>query len=208
VVAPSAVVRAGLEALLSHGDDLVVVGTAATRDALGDLGAADVDVLVIDDDARAHLAELRADATDDDAPGGPAIVLLVEEPTPAIARDAIAAGVRALLPRDAAESALHAAVRAAAAGLIVLTPEAARPDPARRPGRPPGDAPRAGLLTPRELEVLQALAEGLANKQVAARLGISEHTIKTHVAAVFDKLGVTTRAEAVARGVQLGVLML
>ena len=208
VVASSPVVRAGLEHLLALGDDVVVVGTAATREALGDLGASDIHVLVLDDDTGTRIGGLRADAADDDARGTPFVVLLVDEPTSTIARDAIAVGVRALLTRDAGDAELIAAVRAVAAGLVVLTPDAAQPmrgqtSVARREG-----SPRAVALTPREHEVLQALAEGLANKQVAARLGISEHTIKTHVTAVFEKLGVTTRAEAVARGVQLGVLML
>lgn len=208
VVASSPVVRAGLEHLLGLGDDVVVVGSAATRDALGDLGAGDIDVLVLDDDSGTRIAALRADAADDDARPHAAVVLLVDQPTPAIAREAIAAGVRALLARDAGDAELIAAVRAVAAGLVVLTPDAAQPargatGTVRREG-----TPRLVSLTPREHEVLQALAEGLANKQVAVRLGISEHTIKTHVAAVFEKLRVTTRAEAVARGVQLGVLML
>jgi DNA-binding CsgD family transcriptional regulator len=62
-------------------------------------------------------------------------------------------------------------------------------------------------LTPREVEVLAMLAEGLANKSIAARLGISDHTVKTHVAAVFAKLGVSTRAEAVTIAARLGLLM-
>ncbi len=208
VVASSPAVRAGLEHLLGLGDDVVVVGSAATRDALGDLGLGDIDVLVLDDDSGTRIAALRTDAADDDARPRAAVVLLVDQPTPALARNAIGAGVRALLARDAGDAELIAAVRAVAAGLVVLTPDAAQPargatGTVRREG-----TPRTVSLTPREHEVLQALAEGLANKQVAVRLGISEHTIKTHVAAVFEKLGVTTRAEAVARGVQLGVLML
>jgi DNA-binding NarL/FixJ family response regulator len=63
-------------------------------------------------------------------------------------------------------------------------------------------------LTPREAEVLGMLAEGLGNKVIATRCGISEHTVKTHVAAVFAKLGVSTRAEAVASAARAGLLML
>src|SRR5919202_458193 len=63
-------------------------------------------------------------------------------------------------------------------------------------------------LTPRELEVLGMLAEGLGNKIVAARLGISEHTVKTHVASILPKLDAGTRAEAVAIGARLGLIML
>jgi two-component system, NarL family, nitrate/nitrite response regulator NarL len=63
-------------------------------------------------------------------------------------------------------------------------------------------------LTPREREILALLADGLANKQIAARLGISKNTVKTHLELVFDKLGVSSRAEAVATGVRRGLLLL
>jgi two-component system, NarL family, nitrate/nitrite response regulator NarL len=63
-------------------------------------------------------------------------------------------------------------------------------------------------LTAREAQILALLAEGLVNKEIAARLGISRHTVKTHLAALFHKLGVTTRAEAVAAGARAGVILL
>jgi DNA-binding CsgD family transcriptional regulator len=63
-------------------------------------------------------------------------------------------------------------------------------------------------LTAREAQILALLAEGLVNKQIAARLGISRHTVKTHLAALFHKLGVSTRAEAVAAGARAGVILL
>ncbi|HWH51045.1 MAG TPA: LuxR C-terminal-related transcriptional regulator [Gemmatimonadaceae bacterium] len=70
------------------------------------------------------------------------------------------------------------------------------------------DARRAVLLTAREREVLQLLADGLGNKQIAARLGISTSTVKTHLEELFDRLDVASRAEAVAAGVRRGLLML
>ena len=63
-------------------------------------------------------------------------------------------------------------------------------------------------LTVREREILTLLADGLGNKQIAARLGISRNTVKTHLELLFDKLGVSTRAQAVAAGVRMGLLML
>jgi ATP/maltotriose-dependent transcriptional regulator MalT len=63
-------------------------------------------------------------------------------------------------------------------------------------------------LTGREVEILGLLAEGLGNKAIAGRLGISEHTVKTHVTSVFAKLAVSTRAEAVANAIRLGLIML
>ena len=63
-------------------------------------------------------------------------------------------------------------------------------------------------LTPRELEVLEALAQGLSNKAIASRLDISEHTVKFHVSAIFGKLGAENRTDAVRRGVRLGLITL
>jgi two-component system, NarL family, nitrate/nitrite response regulator NarL len=68
--------------------------------------------------------------------------------------------------------------------------------------------PAAAALTAREAQILALLAEGMVNKEIAARLGISRHTVKTHLAALFHKLGVTTRAEAVAAGARAGVILL
>ena len=70
------------------------------------------------------------------------------------------------------------------------------------------DRSRTVLLTAREREVLQLLADGLGNKQIAARLGISTSTVKTHVEELFERLDVASRAEAVAAGVRRGLLML
>jgi DNA-binding NarL/FixJ family response regulator len=150
----------------------------------------------------------------------PAVVLLADRgdplPSPLVA---LRAGARAVLPTDAGGSTLAVAVEAAAAGLTVLPPEAAAALAAggggegggRRTGaavalRPAGGAVPA--LSGREREVLALLAEGLANKAIAPRLGISEHTVKAHVAAIFEKLGAGTRAEAVVTAARLGLLML
>ena len=71
-----------------------------------------------------------------------------------------------------------------------------------------GEAAVGTVLSNREREILALLADGLVNKQIAARLGISTNTVKTHLELLFDKLGVTTRAEAVATGVKRGLLLL
>jgi DNA-binding CsgD family transcriptional regulator len=102
--------------------------------------------------------------------------------------------VPGVLPRDATASQIDAAIRAVAAGLIVRLPRAkdAGFDAMR-------DTEARALLTPRELEVLAALAEGMTNKAIARRLDISLHTVKFHVESLFRKLGARTRTEAVAR---------
>ena len=98
-----------------------------------------------------------------------------------------------MLSRDADASQIDAAIRAVAAGLIVRWPGAETGFGAMR------ETDAHALLTPRELEVLAALAEGITNKAIARRLDISLHTVKFHVESVFRKLGARTRTEAVAK---------
>jgi DNA-binding CsgD family transcriptional regulator len=132
--------------------------------------------------ADAGLADDGAIAT---PPGLPIVVLGETE--------AEAAGI---LPAAANAAQLDAALRAVAVGLVVRPPSAAPAGFASLPDDP-GPA-----LTPREIEVLAALAGGLGNKAVARRLGISPHTVKFHIEQLFRKLDATTRAEAVAKGLR------
>jgi two-component system nitrate/nitrite response regulator NarL len=101
-----------------------------------------------------------------------------------------------LLPPDASAAQIDAALRAVAAGLIVRWP--ARP--ARTFGSLPEEPPV--LLTPREVEVLTAIGNGLSNKAAARQLGISPHTVKFHIESLFRKLGASSRAEAVVKGLK------
>jgi DNA-binding NarL/FixJ family response regulator len=109
-------------------------------------------------------------------------------------------GQAGILPRDPWPAQIDAALRAAAAGLIVRGAMPAQPAFGTYPS---DDVP---LLTPREIEVLTAIGDGLSNKEVALRLGISPHTVKFHVEALFDKLDVTSRAEAVHKGLKRGLI--
>lgn len=209
VAARSAVVRAGLESLLARTGAFVVLGTAAGPGAgLADTVAEtepDVLLLALDgsEDPPLPLA-LPPDA----APRQPAVVVLGEEPIERWGVRALRLGARAVLPRTATAEAIEAAIAAAVAGLVVVPPDLA-PAATGRAAAPLGATTSVQqTLTPREVEVLQLLAGGLGNKVAAARLGISEHTVKTHVAALYAKLGVSSRGEAVAAGVRLGILML
>ncbi len=134
-------------------------------------------------------------------------VLLIPEPHADAAFAAVRAGASAVLSLLADADELLAAIRAVSAGLVVLDgavrDEAEHLGDARR-ARPPLAEP----LTPREGHVLAMLADGLSNRRVAAALGISENTVKAHVAAILAKLGATTRTEAVTAGVRLGLVML
>jgi DNA-binding CsgD family transcriptional regulator len=121
---------------------------------------------------------------------------------PEDARSVIGLGIvddrlRGALPRDADARQIDAAIRAVAAGLIV------RASPSRDNGfGAMRESDGQALLTPRELEVLAALAEGLTNKAIARRLDISLHTVKFHVESLFRKLGARTRTEAVAKAAE------
>ena len=90
-------------------------------------------------------------------------------------------------------------------GLLVLDPSLAEAVPPIRDAHPTG---AATVLTPREQEVLQLLAEGLPNKSIADRLGITEHTVKFHVNAILGKMGAQSRTEAVTRATRLGLILL
>jgi DNA-binding NarL/FixJ family response regulator len=125
-----------------------------------------------------------------------------EAPVVALTAGALSWNGRAgILPPDASAEQLDAALRAVAAGLLVRPP--GLPEP--RSFAPADDAP---LLTPREREILGLIGEGLSNKAMARRLGISVHTIKFHMEALFTKLDATSRAEALTKGLRGGVIEL
>ena len=110
-------------------------------------------------------------------------------------------GPAGVLPPDASAGQLDAALRAVAAGLLVRPPGLKQP----RSFAPAEDAP---LLTPREREILGLIGQGLSNKAMARLLGISVHTIKFHMEALFTKLDATSRAEALTKGLRGGVIEL
>jgi DNA-binding NarL/FixJ family response regulator len=139
------------------------------------------------------------------------VVLLVDAPNASWAADAVRGGVRSVLPSDATPDEIIAALEAAAVGLVTLPAELATElasglRATTAVPKQPGTATQP--LTPREVEVLGMLAEGLANKNIAVRLGISEHTVKTHVASILMKLDAFSRAEAVAIGARQGLILL
>jgi DNA-binding NarL/FixJ family response regulator len=146
---------------------------------------------------------------------GVPLVLLADNPARWMA-EALPPGVRAVLPRNVTPAELIGAIEAVAAGLYVFHPSEADSLPMLRPreaGVTPELAPQlaepfAEHLTPREVEVLQLLSEGLGNKEIGSRLNISEHTAKFHVASIMGKLGATTRTEAVTLGIRRGLVMI
>ena len=217
VAASSAVTRAGLEAILAREPAFTVVGSAVASLADG-VAEHEPDVVLVElgdlgDDAVLAGLHLLSAGVDDGARSAPALVVLTDAHEPNDIADALRSGVRALLPRTAGATEIIAAVGAAAAGLVSIAHDwiDALPGAASVPRSPLDGLSQSSMqstLTPRELEVLRMIAEGLANKQIAARLAISEHTVKFHVGSVFAKMRVSTRAEAVMIGARRGLIVL
>jgi DNA-binding NarL/FixJ family response regulator len=135
-----------------------------------------------------------------------AIVLLTNEPQPVWTLEAFRLGVRALLSRNASAAEILAAVEAAASGLTVVDPRELETLLASTAPAPL--SPGTRTLTVRELDVLRMMAEGAANKAIAWKLGISDHTVKFHVASILGKLQAASRTEAVTIGVRQGMILL
>ena len=193
LVGDDALARGGLRALAAAAGLTVV---AETEPAAADAAGVPADVAIVELGPEGDGLE----AVRTLARSGPVLAILWEASQ---ARDALAAGAGGVLRRDGLGERLGPAVAAITSGLLVVDPVLAeavlRPVPATALVDP---------LTPRETEVLALVVEGLGNRAIAARLGISEHTAKFHVNAILGKLGAQTRAEAVAVAARLGLVVL
>lgn len=195
IVDDHAVVRQGLEQLLAGEPDIEIVGTAANGvDAHALLASSKPDVFLMD------LSMPVVDGVEAtrrivaDAPHVHVVVLTSFADRQRIL-DALEAGASGYLLKDGDPAQVAEAVRVAAAGESPLDPKAARVLlDARREGQPAAAA--ASKLSPREREVLDLVGQGLANKQIARRLGIAERTVKAHLTSVFQAIGVTDRTQA------------
>jgi DNA-binding NarL/FixJ family response regulator len=198
VVAADPLARRGLAALLGREPGLIVVDQVAAADDLDSLRRdADAAVWDLGPGPGPPLAGVEGAAR-----SGIPVVVLVHDEDDAV--EALAAGARAVLFRDATGERLASALNAVHGGLLVLDEGLAA-----RTLRPrPTSAGLVEPLTPREMEVLQLLAQGLANKTIAGRLGISDHTAKFHVNAILGKLGVQSRTEAIVQAARLGLVIL
>ena len=200
------VLRRSLEELLRGTPTITIIGVTDNPSAvLRLINQNHVDAVLADAAPHDQLADwcIRHDET--------AFVVLVDGPDEEDSRDALHAGARAILPRSAQRNEIVVAIEAVTNGLAVLPCELL---PMLLNGASIGDgsfdsdgAGRAPL-TPREIEVLAAMADGASNKAIARRLGISFHTAKFHVAAILAKLNADSRTEAVTRAAQLGLVML
>jgi len=199
------VVREGLVAMLETQPDFAIVGSAASgTDALTLVESADPDVLLLDLEMPAldGVGVLRA--LREAGARVRAIVFTVFDTDERIIA-AVEAGAVGYLLKGAPRADVFSAVRVVAAGGSLLAPLAASAVLRRVRGESPPSAPS---LTMRERMVLEHLARGLGNKQIAAQLGITERTVKFHVSSVFTKLGAANRTEAVTRAAQAGLIEL
>ena len=203
VVDDHPVVRAGLVALLDAAPDIRVVGTASSgEDAIGLAAELLPDVVLMDlrmsgidgDEATASILATGQQTR--------VIILTTYENDDAILR-AISAGASGYLLKAAPEEELLAGVRAVAAGEVALAPSVSRLLVQRAAAPTPPPAP---ALSPRELEVLALVADGLSNRAIGERLFVGEATVKTHLLHAFAKLQVNDRTRAVTRAMELGLL--
>jgi DNA-binding NarL/FixJ family response regulator len=191
IVDDHAVVRAGLEQLLATTTDIELVGTAATgNQAIERVGELRPDVVLMD----LSMPELDGvEATRWIATHHPAshVLVLTSFSDQTRILEALGAGADGYLLKHTDPDDIAAAIRAVHAGGSPLDPKAARTLLESRRAR--AHAPE---LTDREQEVLLLVREGLANKQIARRLGIAERTVKAHLTSIFQRLGVTDRTQA------------
>jgi len=196
IVSPNHALRVGLREMLANQPNIRVVGEA-TR--LTDVNERETEVVVLASVASVHGLELKDFGilflTDD-----------IESVRPLVTSGMSAWGV---LSSEANVDELAAGIAAVAEGLWVGAPGLVE-GLMRLPkgGESSGEESLPEPLTAREKEVLQHMAEGLANKQIALALGISEHTVKFHLSALYAKLRAASRTEAVKRGIELGLISL
>ena len=210
VVDDQEVVRAGFAALLDTQPDFTVVGTAADgAAAIRVCGEQRPDIVLMD--VRMPVMDgIEATARLLSGPEPPRILVLTTFDLDEYVYDALGAGASGFLLKDVTAERLFDAVRVVNAGEALLAPAVTRRligEFARlRPRRPAGAVPLADL-TPRETEVLRLVAEGLSNPEIAARLVVSEETVKTHVSRMLSKLGLRDRTQAVVAAYESGLVV-
>ncbi len=197
VVSPNSALRVGLRELLGRQPDIQVIGEAVDLESVHEMEA---EVFVLASVSSGRLLESNITSP----------ILFLTDDIESV-RMVLGSKVRAwgVLSLDATEDELAAAVRAVGEGLWVGAPGLVG-EMIRFSGRREslGEDSLTEQLTAREKEVIQLMAQGLANKQIALSLGISEHTVKFHLSSLYSKLGISSRTEAIKRGIELGLISL
>jgi len=204
IVSANPLARGGMEALVGGMAGLRVVGSGGLADAASLAGQLQPEVVLLDV-GDGELEDLDAIARLSAAqPGLP--IVAVGGGSQAVSH-ALAFGASAMLPAAVDPEALRLALLASASGLVTIARPALM---SLLPADEPADVtvrPTAESLTAREIEVLQLMARGLTNRQIGRQLKISEHTVKFHAGSVLGKLNARSRAEAVARAIGLGWIL-
>jgi two-component system, NarL family, response regulator YdfI len=208
IVASSSISQSGLENLLRASTSLQVVRVVSDFGQLSEsVEELQPEVVVAEITGQERTLPEEILKLSEEAPV--AIVLMVDDANTERDLDAFRNGVRAVLPRNMSPGGIVAAVEAVGVGLTVLLPEGLdtllRESSASHRAVSP---PLVEALTPREIEVLGMMVEGWGNKEISTRLGISEHTVKFHVASIMGKLNASSRTEAVTSGIRHGLIML
>ena len=201
ILAPTLAGRVGLRTLLGVSDAIQIVIETADPATLQNYEWDDVDVLVLQGEET--LNELAPLWISEAKPG---ILWISDDPQAAKILRGLPLSAWGLLSSEASSEELLAAVHALHQGLIVAPRR--HLEPLWIDNLPEETDDLIEQLTPRETEILELLAQGLANKQIALELEISEHTVKFHVSSIYAKLGATNRMEAVRMGLQLGLITL
>jgi two-component system, NarL family, response regulator YdfI len=200
VATTSAVRRAGLESIVRSRAEFQLAGSfGAVASLVSFARNTELDVIVIDSDS---IRDLMLEPTPDAA-----IVLLTEVSDARSISRLLRSGVRAILSRESNPDDVLSAIHTAYDGLALLSRPIAESLAAVYSDQSPEvEDELSEEITSRETEVLRMLAEGLVNKEIAARLGISEHTVKFHISSILDKLDASTRTEAVTLGIRRGLI--
>ncbi len=203
IISPSAITQAGLAALIAEADDQWEGLRTGQPVAWSALPPADCALISW------PLAEDGLASLDFSAEPAPPVVALLDQESHLSALELWQAGLVGVLPEQASGKEIIAALNAAAAGLMTIHPRLISDRLSLETALPnfvPSE--QAEALTPREVEVLTLLADGLSNKAIAQRLHLSEHTVKYHTSALFAKLNVSSRTEAAIVGAKAGLILL
>jgi DNA-binding NarL/FixJ family response regulator len=205
IIAPAIAVRAGLRALIGEDPNMDIVAEAANPSEMADVQI-EADVIVWSPASSMDLAAVLSDLITLKLDESEALLMVHNDPQ--IMESLTRLHVRAwgVVDPESTQAELNAGIQALNEGLSVINPLWLKMAFEYPTGAINGNIDLIDPLTNRELEILQLLALGLTNKQIAARLKISAHTVKFHVSAIFSKLGTNNRVEAVNLGLKNGLI--